>query len=758
LDPDLPWLFEADAAGTPRWVRQGGGGIPGATALVAIPADWSLRRDDGSAATASGCILAPHRAIYPIRGKTTITTTGGRTWRIRTGEAQATETDFHWVGNRLWDGFIEPSLAFRGLPRLYDGARAIPDSALNWRPNPQAASYGPGAVAYLQHGEQVHGARMVLLPTGARIKLKPKDAAGGDLRLEGWQAAMASAAAPGIEATCVVEPDALVLRLAWRSADQVTGAAPSLPPEWVEVTVAWPQNPVATRLRLPFPARGVHAFDGADQALAPNAWLPIHRLTGARLVAVGCGLQLELLLRLRHTQQGGVPFQTRLPLRVAPGQSRVEIRLRDYAADIDRLLAADELLDAWVEASLCAGPQDLFKLRLSRYLCPLERKAPDVALTPKGLARIAPEALAGLPIRALRLEVPAEESVPLAPRLSEGVPTGAWAFVTPEREPGSWLIYPGAAASERFRPTLWTIPGENPAASPLTRALAVADREPRAAALDNVIAGMAEDYLEPCWTELERLAGHLGHLPLASFDLWRRLVHSPAAMAALALRLHPDLPPAFVARFALELPFTWELIPFQVWCVGAERLQRQCIAWFGDIHWRRELKRRLEEVQRALNTDHPALSKLLGVVQCVVLVEESPAVSLMRNTACDSLFREQLFDGSGSAVNALLTGHADDNWPAVDTRLQWINQHRQDGYLGMTLFCNDFPGFRDSVINLPILLAIQVTTDQTGSWFGHPAHIHALRQSRAFDPDWFDTAFDLTIARCLSTGVLKLDL
>lgn len=760
LNPGLPWLFEADVHGTPQWVRQGGGGIPGASALVAIPAGWRVQGEDGASVVPLGRIKAPPRMLYPVRGKATVTATDGLTWRLRTGQAHVRETDFHWVGERFWDGFIEPSLAFRGRPRLYDGAHAIPDSTLNWHPNPTAAPFGPRGADCVLHGEQVHGARLVLLPTGARIKLKPH-ADGGEIRLEGWQAAGASVSGPGVAADVVKEPDRLILRLTWHNPDaddtQSPEAAAALPPEWVEVAVTWPRTPGVARLRLPFPARGVHAFDDHDRVLAPNAWLPAHRLAGVRLVAVGVGNQLSLWLQLRHTHQEGAPAHACIPLQVAPGQSRVEVRLQDYATDIDRLFAADELLDAWIEVSLRAGPQDLFKLRISRYFCPLVRLDPDVGLAQRGLARIDPGVLAELPVQALRLEVPAEESVRLEPHYAEGVAIGVWAFAAPTREPGSWLIYPGPTASERFRPTLWTIAGDNPAASPLTRALAVPDREERTAALDAVVARLAEDYAEPGWSELERLAGHLGHLPLASFDLWRRLVHSPDAMAALALRRHPDLSAAFVARFAHELPFTWELIPFSVWRLGTLRLQRQCIGWFGNIHWRGELKLRLEKVQQTLSAEHPALRMLLGVLLCVALEEESADLKATRHPACDSLFRERLFGGGGTTLNALLTGHLDDAWPAVDTLLRWINTHRKSGKPGTALFCRDFPDYRDGVINLPILLAIQVATNQTDAWRGHATHIHSLRCYRAFDPDWFDTAFDLTIARCLSTGLLEID-
>jgi hypothetical protein len=141
----------------------------------------------------------------------------------------------------------------------------------------------------------------------------------------------------------------------------------------------------------------------------------------------------------------------------------------------------------------------------------------------------------------------------------------------------------------------------------------------------------------------------------------------------------------------------------------------------------------------------------------LALVEESAELKAMRRHDIDDVFKGQLFCGRGSALNALLTGHADDEWPAAGKRLQWITHYRTTGGPGSALLCNDFHDYRDVVINLPILLAIQVATAQTDAWFAHPAHVYALRCVRAFDPDWFDTAFDLTIARCLSTGVLALD-
>lgn len=107
-------------------------------------------------------------------------------------------------------------------------------------------------------------------------------------------------------------------------------------------------------------------------------------------------------------------------------------------------------------------------------------------------------------------------------------------------------------------------------------------------------------------------------------------------------------------------------------------------------------------------------------------------------------------------MQRLLRGQDDDQiWPTDNTTSCLIDAQRRSAGPPAALLCTDVLAFKDGGVNLPILLAIQATTDETDAWFEHPARIHALRCFRAFDPDWFDTAFDLTIARCLSIGLLK---
>ena len=70
------------------------------------------------------------------------------------------------------------------------------------------------------------------------------------------------------------------------------------------------------------------------------------------------------------------------------------------------------------------------------------------------------------------------------------------------------------------------------------------------------------------------------------------------------------------------------------------------------------------------------------------------------------------------------------------------------------LLSSDEYGYRDGVINLPILLAIQNSTNNTREWFSS-GRIREIRRYMIFDEDWFEDAFNWTMARCFVAGLLK---
>lgn len=410
LDRDLPWIFEERPGGLPRWVRDGSGSVTPQYALVVASAGSQVIPESDGSAEQAGILAALGRTVWRVLGRVRVQASSGAYWRIATGQAGAREADYHWVGDQVWLDLIDPPLGFRGRPRLRDGDALVPVHYLTWKPE-RTDVHGPVTVTLHKSGEGLFRARLLVLPVTASVSVEGDDATSGTLRLKNWGVATAAIATPEMEAESRQAEIDLAIALAWRPAD----TSHRTPPEWVEVTVAWPNNPTQARLRLPFPGRGVHAFDETGQPLASGAWVTAHRLAGVRLMALGASKPM-LRLALRHTQAGGTPAEIRIPIHRQRDTGRAEVRLQDLAEDVDRLLAADELLDAWVEATLSDGPQKLFSLRLSRYLCPLERGDAELRLPHSALGRIDTEALEGLPVLALRLETPADEPQRLEPK------------------------------------------------------------------------------------------------------------------------------------------------------------------------------------------------------------------------------------------------------------------------------------------------------------------------------------------------------
>jgi len=760
LSDDLPWLFEEQAGPFPVWARQGGGGVRSESTILAVPEGWSVIPDDAVGATVAivAYLEAPLRELYRLSGRARVMDGEGHTWTIRTAQAEALSDDFHWHGERYWVDAIRPDMAFcgRGRPHLYNGDSPIDARLLEWRPEVGSnGCWGPTKASYIEAGEVRHRAHLLFLPEQASVRLESAGPHGGSIHLEGWQAESARLVpGQGVELTAHHSGHALALDV-WLAPDAPARRAPA----FVLIDVGWADNPQIARMRFSFPAKGVRAFDGRGMELQKGYWLPIQALMGTRLIAVGVTGPLNLSFEVRRpherlTQGARIGHS----IKGGDGAAPIEIRLRDYAADISQLLAVEDLLDAWVELRLTdRHTRELYTLRLSRYAAALDRDNGRVVLRPPCLEQLAERDLTAIQLRALRLESPADEPIDLTHCSSEGVPVGAWPFEPSAQEPGSWLIYSAPDSPVLVRPILWPVEsGCGEEEGDYAAAIGMLDRKARQAALDELIEGMASDFLDPAWSEVERLASHLSHLPLVTMDLWRRFAHSPRGMAALVLRLG-DLPEGFALRFTDELPFDWTLVPYRSWRDAAERLRIQCERWFGVEIAVAEQRRQLDHVIEALTCSCPALGKLLGILRCVALDETGKEFSLMRKPETDALFERQLFTGDEPAIQTLLRHHAADTevWPTDPDISQKVKQLRESGQAGTDLLCHEYRDYHDGVINLPLLLALRCVLDSPDCVCdGHP-HIRAIREYRAFDPDWFDTAFDLTIGRCLSRGLFE---
>lgn len=749
LDDGLPWVFE-ELNGRFCLARQGSGSVAAIEAVIAVPAGMQITHDDDSNALVIGNLQEPGRVLYRVQGTVRLESGEEALFRIRTGQANAKEEHFEWKGPpRLWEEFIQPDLAFKGVPNLYvvrgEGVPERAQGTVAWRAlggGPLLKPLGPVEARYPATGPIQHRTRMVVLPEAASIDFEFGDFSRGAVKLVNWGAILAESATPEVESSAHSENG--ILRIQLESKSQI-------PPEWFELDVAWPNSTRKARVRLPYPIEGVRVFDHLDRELQTNALLPVNQLAGTRLLALlGRGAP-RLSLKFELKAGDGKDRAIERAIRPANGALRNEIRLQDYAEDIQRLLTTSEEQDAYVTASLRVNNVPGFKLKISRYACLLERSGSAIQLDTQGLAAADHEVLSALPVKATRLDAAGEEPIYLLPIMSEGVATGSWAFNPDEREPGAWLIFPEERSSLPFRPTLWTVTGDAPYRSRLAEAIGKADPEERTCLLDEVISSMAQDYLAPEWNDLERLVSQVGHLPLQALDLWRRLAHSVSAMAAIALRFG-GIQPDFIHRFGSELPFMWELVPYQAWREAMGLLLPQCAHLFGEDAGKLVAVSQLNSRIERLSGRYPAITNLLHVAKADALGEAQPEIAMFRHPQSVAIFNAMLFDGEKSLVQRLMQNHTDDTWPTGFRSLSDMTRKDQEV---AQLMSPQSMGFRESVVNLPIIMAARAMNDLTGDWLSSSEYIYLLREHQSFDQDWFTEAYNYTVARCLGLGIVQ---
>ena len=740
LEEDQPWVFVEDEDGSRRFHHQGGGKVSVREAWIVTHSDWRLRIRDGDVEI-EALIEAPDREIHRVTGDLFIHTGEDVPWRLRTGQADEKGPNYHWIGKRLWLDFLSPDRAFLGLPTLYDGERRISAHNLVWNET-DGNAYGPKTATCQSAEEPQFRSRVLILPDGAEMRLEPDGSLEGRIHFDAWDLASLRVRTQDIDCREEKHPNGMTLRLEYMGSERT-------PPVHVELELVWPGNTTPARIQVPFPARGARLFDADGTVWAEDARLSVRRLIGTRLITSGTLTHPELRFALQRTQSGQNAPAEVVRLKPPSDGQPLEICPLDHVERIQRLLSGDEGLDDEVEVSLHANHQDLFYFHVSRYFCDFERDADAVRMPNEDRSRLRPEQMRRFPVHALRLESPADGAEILPLIETEGVLTGAWSFDATRFDPGNWLIYPGKNAEFPFRPMLWPVPGEQAPQTSLTEALSTQDPEDRRRQLDKVITALAADYAAPDWSDLERLAAHLGHLPLPTLDLWRRLAHHPAGMTALAIRMH-RLPEGFLRRFVTELPFIWSVIPMAEWVQAMRRCIRQADAWgASESVCADHLTDTIERLARI----EPCLNYALPIARDLALGETSPEFAMMKREGSDAHFAERLFSNENGPLQNLLRQHAEDQWPngfEINALLDVSNA----GIGFDALWLPGAFGFKTSVIKLPILLAYSCAANTLAPLLDDPRILNDIRRYQDFDLDWFAEAFNHTIARCVSRGLI----
>jgi hypothetical protein len=176
-------------------------------------------------------------------------------------------------------------------------------------------------------------------------------------------------------------------------------------------------------------------------------------------------------------------------------------------------------------------------------------------------------------------------------------------------------------------------------------------------------------------------------------------------------------------------------------------LQIQCEQKYGPLGQTIFLSH-LDECRKILGAESGSLHYVLGITSAEFSDEDARQAQLLRQAG--TFLAKEIFEGENSHLMKLRQNHADDTWPSEFGR--FLNQARQDPLIQPFLYSDELR-HRDGVINLPLIAAAACAQGKSDEYFHDPEAIHLLRTCRIFDPEWFEEAYNRTIARCYSEGL-----
>lgn len=736
LQNGLPWIFSCQES-QHDFLGQRGGTFIDQEVLLAIPEGWSI---DAEAVSDVGAMPCLGRKIVRFSGTCKLVAPDA-VFRLKTASAESLDEYYEWSGKRLWDIVVSPQLVFIGKPTLYssrNGMRQnqIPDRSIYFKHPGRDFSQGQAGLgiidaAYKKGEETVFTARLCLLPDNARVVIQPENASTGLIKLENWGVIAASPKTHGVEiASRAIDG---TLELHCRAQEGRT-------PEWIDLGLLWNSSSSKAQVRLPFPAKGARLFSSDGSEIIPGSLLCSSQLHGLRLQIIKdadySSMDMEWLL-------GGEGEIS--PLDFGDDSKRSEIRLLDHKNIVSKLFSAEESLDARIRLNVRQNGRECASWQIARYSANIEKRYDEVILRTEHAQILTTNELGTIKAMALSLSTTGSEPEELLQVKSEGVPTGGWFFNPVHREPGLWIIYPPDDCISFFRPTYWYIDGEIPSHDRLIQAILIQERTERHEQLAVIVAALASDYGLQEWQTVDWLAMHLGHLPLQALDLWSVFSQNPAGMATLLLRYSGAVKfGGFLSRYSEEFPFMWETISLSQWQRAMKLLQKQVECNFQDTgafssYW---LQKRVDDVCSLAPSLLWLLRYLLSEVQGIAFDNRRELRSLPEAVCMEMIAAKQ---------QELLRRHENDTiWPEEFSFP--VSVVRKNVEYSPYLLAPD-SRFHDSVLNAPVMLAINVMRGDTERYTRRRRQ-RDLRKHYNFDPIWFEEAFSWTFARYLVSGQL----
>ena len=754
LDQGEPWMF-INVGG--RWELQGTATqkTKHEEAIVYVPNEMEIKlKDDAGLLTLRSSYQG---TFYSLSGSVTCGSHRDNSFFVLSTKDRDSCIQYELMGN-THNGISSPGKVFIGLPRLLE--RNTLTGHLNRKPLNNVCAKLVGAngpwhpltkdligVYELRllddMGAMLCKRRVGLLPEGFGLKLDPdrNNARAGKVLLEGL---------PNVNITChdqelnfhkSNEPESSVYSISLESS--------SVPPLSVSLDILPPSQRQEIMLQIPFPCKGAMLFSPNGQKKTKKGQqLNLHELHGYRIKIFSRANSAQLRFSLNDSSLDPLDLRDLyINKKINLKETITELSLIEWFDVFQEMLGVSASLDSSVRLSLVLDGQDMLFVNIYRYDCDLKSDWNEgtLALEDRVSASLTTDQLANVKIGAILLNQPEQKSWEVLPVQSEGVDLGVWDFQSHRRPQGLWLVFPSPDSGLSFRPLLWVVRSneallnDSPAESveSLQQAVLIQNHVERENALRLVVRKMALDVSHQGWKYLEILNERCGHLPLATFDIWRVAVSEPSFLACLIVKNQFE---DVIDRIESELPILWELVHISHWeqALNGYRsylIQSMC---HGDESVDEAVHLVIQEfilkiIQRIEGLG-ASMQSICTLLKYSVLKIETKELHILRmpfevfvKGDLEHNFQDMINRNSNSDWPILLQQKIIEKFDLLPSELKSV--------------IKPYHRFQYAASFLPAVLAARLLDDDDVAWLGSAVNTFKLDQLKEFDHQWFASAF-----------------
>ncbi|MGF1736519.1 STY4851/ECs_5259 family protein [Photobacterium satsumensis] len=655
---------------------------------------------------------------------------------VELGVSNKSNTEYVWQGDELAYQTL-PTKCFMGKPELLalspqgthhrlsvEKLRWHHASKQQWQPF-DTLPLGQSEVAFIDGGKAKKRFRLASLPQDMVIEFLP------GRQINRGQIVISSSRPPMVALNQDV--DGQVAHQVTQTQQSVTldlFCAQEQPPAFVELELWWQEKPKSVSITLPFPSKGVCLLDGDQKSVESHSDLLVDKINSYEFYGYGLDGEVELQFSLQaHDVRGAFSrsayFSTVLPSIdvLATGLS-----LSTFRSDIQALFALSSSLDAKVKLSVVNHGQAVFTCFLSAYAHSLQpnREQGWVELAAEGLD----DKAASIDLYTVPLDRPDQTPLQLLPVDDAERTQSAWLFPNDEVEAGAWLVYCDNP-QQGIRPLMWSKDLEllPQASHGFEAAAGIGRRADRLEAFSQVAKEMAYDFSRSEWKFVRTLLS-FDHVPLTTFDLWRGVSRQPEFMLALLLTASKK-----------EIDQVWKMdkqFPLLWYSLKVTAAAKVMMAFYDHLLHRLGddmadvAQTRVQKKLSELVSYFPGLAPLSSMMQFKIgVLEQKPALT-------PAAYMQHVFDSR----NALSQRQLDADWPTIfaDGIMSSVISKMNPQFVQLCL--TNKHRFKNNVMNAPALLALATSGQAELSMT--PEVVHAMREYRRFDQEYFDDCFALT--------------